>query len=61
LSREIVILSFRFAFALSALGETPPSTDCALAVWCDVVDALSANGAFSSDENPGFRRGDLDA
>ena len=71
-SREIVILSLRFAFALSArppespttclgavvgsLGETPaPSSDGTLAVWCDVVDTLSANGAFSSDETPEFR------
>ena len=50
-----MILSFRFAFALSALGETPRSSDCALAVWSNVVDALSADGAFSSDENPRFR------
>ena len=50
-----MILCFRFAFALSALGETPRSSDCALAVWSNVVDALSADGAFSSDENPRFR------
>ncbi len=50
-----MILSFRFAYALSALGETPRSSDCALAVWSNVVDALSSDGAFSSDENPRFR------
>ena len=76
-SREIVILSLRFAFALSARPPESPTTclgarggsrgetlalssDCTLAVCCDVVDALAANGAFSADEIPDFR-GNFDA
>lgn len=37
-----------------------PSSNCTLAVWCVVVDALSATGAFSSDDNLEFQ-GNFDA
>jgi hypothetical protein len=43
------------------LGDTPaPSSDCAPDVRRDVVDKLSATGAFPSDAKLEFR-GDLDA
>ena len=66
----IMLLGFAFALStrppespatclgavVATLGETPaPSSDGTLAVWCDVVDALAANGALSPDQNPEFR------
>jgi hypothetical protein len=46
----------RFGTVGATLGEAPaPSSDGTLAVRRDLVDSLSANGAFASDEKLEFR------